>query len=121
MAAYAATVSLLNLLEHIQSYHACHPIFLDNQQAQLESLKVKVTFFENYLQNVHNIGGTKDVEHLERRIANASYEAEDIIESHIVDDILSRSTDKGKSIGFIKHFSQKLHKAIVEMDSVRKR
>ncbi|GFQ03811.1 disease resistance protein rpp13 [Phtheirospermum japonicum] len=86
MAAYAALVSLSHIFDQIQN-HPRPPISLDKEQ--LQSLTEKVMFLQDFLERYTNIngGGTEEAEALESRITDAAYAVEDIIESHIVDQI----------------------------------
>ncbi|KAL8056776.1 hypothetical protein ABFX02_04G140500 [Erythranthe guttata] len=104
MAAYASLVSLLNIMDQIQN-HPRLSICLHQEQAQ--SLCEKIDFLLHFIQSTHSHGGSKEVEVLESQIARAAYAAEDIIESHIVDQLAAGSTS------FLD-----LQKIIADMDSV---
>ncbi|GER43006.1 disease resistance protein [Striga asiatica] len=85
MAAYAALLSLTHTIDQIQN-HPRPPISLHTKH--LQSLTQNLTFLQDFLENYSiNGGAIKDFERLEGRIAEASYEAEDVIESHVVDQI----------------------------------
>ncbi|XP_042049834.1 putative late blight resistance protein homolog R1B-16 [Salvia splendens] len=90
MAAYAALVSLMHLIDDIQNHHS-PPISLHEQQIQ--SLTEHVIFLQEFLQTYKSpVSDTDEADPLEMRIAKAAYAAEDVIESHIVQKIqLSRS------------------------------
>ncbi|KAI3459667.1 hypothetical protein Pfo_016330 [Paulownia fortunei] len=107
MAAYAALVSLMHIIEQIQ-HHPRPPISLD--QKQIESLMEKVTLLQDFLEG-YSHGSSKEADGLESRIADAAYAAEDMIESHVVDKILSRSTSHWKNIS--------LQKVIEDMDFIK--
>ncbi|GFQ05990.1 putative late blight resistance protein homolog r1a-3 [Phtheirospermum japonicum] len=83
MAAYAALVSLENLMEQIQ-IHTRRSISLHKEQ--IESLSEKVSFLQEFIEKYSHIL-SKEAEILETQIASAAYAAEDVIESHIVDQI----------------------------------
>lgn len=89
MAAYAALVSLMQIIENLK----LHPISHDHKQvgSLIEKVNSLQEFLEGYNPNSHgHPGDTETADPLESRIANAVYEAEDIIESHIVDQITKR-------------------------------
>ncbi|XP_047961708.1 putative late blight resistance protein homolog R1B-16 [Salvia hispanica] len=90
MAAYAALVSLMNLIDSIQHHHS-PPISLFKYQTQ--SLIENVLFLQEFLQTYKSpVSDTDEADPLEMRIAKAAYAAENVIESHIVQKIqLSRS------------------------------
>ncbi|KAK6124736.1 hypothetical protein DH2020_041519 [Rehmannia glutinosa] len=104
MAAYAALVSLWHIIEQIQ-HHPRPPISLHNEQ--IESLTEKITFLQDFLEGYSINGGSEDPDALEGRIADAAYAAEDIIESHIVDQIQAGST------------STRLQNVIEDMDFIK--
>ncbi|XP_057803153.1 putative late blight resistance protein homolog R1A-10 [Salvia miltiorrhiza] len=94
MAAYAALVSLMHIIDDLERHHS-PPISLDKQQ--LESLTENVTFLQEFLV-AYNSPVSDEADPLEMRIADAAYAAEDAIESHIVAKIqLSRSTEADNS------------------------
>ncbi|GFQ03807.1 hypothetical protein PHJA_002524500 [Phtheirospermum japonicum] len=74
-------------------------------------------FLQDFLECYSNMngGGSKDVSDLESRIADAAYAAEDIIESHIVDQIQSH----GKNISLIDLY-QGLQKVQRDLDLIVK-
>ncbi|XP_042036602.1 putative late blight resistance protein homolog R1B-16 [Salvia splendens] len=90
MAAYAALVSLMNIIDAIEHHHS-PPISLHKHQIQ--SLTENVTFLQEFLKDYKSpVSDTDEADPLEMRIADAAYATEDVIESHIVDKIhLSRS------------------------------
>ncbi|XP_042009736.1 uncharacterized protein LOC121758396 isoform X2 [Salvia splendens] len=91
MAAYGALVSLVQIIVQIQS-HPQPPISLD--QKQIEYLTQLITFLQNFLEGYSsNAGYTEEEDFWERRIAEAAYDAEDVIESYIVDQILARCAE----------------------------
>ncbi|KAL8551056.1 hypothetical protein ACS0TY_000221 [Phlomoides rotata] len=87
MASYAAVLSLFHTLNNIK-IHPRPPISLDPQQ--LQSLTQNLTFFQDFLER-HSCTGEEDDDILESRIAAVAYAAEDVIETHIVDQIHHRS------------------------------
>ncbi|KAI3464090.1 hypothetical protein Pfo_020753 [Paulownia fortunei] len=112
MAAYAALVSLMNTMEQIQN-HRSHSKFLDEKQ--IESLREKVGFLQDFIEG-NDHGGSREAEVLERQIASAAYEAEDVIESHVVDQIHAESTGNSNSISLLD-----LQKVIEKMDAIKEK
>ncbi|XP_047954023.1 putative late blight resistance protein homolog R1A-10 [Salvia hispanica] len=113
MAAYAALVSVMNIIDSLQ-LHPHPPISFHPKQAV--SLAKKVTFLQEFLE-VYNprLDYSKEADPLESRIADAAYAAEDIIESHIVDQI---KTD-GRKISPDSLY-EALEKVIDNMDLIKK-
>ncbi|KAL6534634.1 hypothetical protein OROGR_013309 [Orobanche gracilis] len=115
MAAYAALVSLMHTLEQIK-HHPRPPISLDN--TQVESLDQWSVFLQSCLEgysHVVHMDDDDESDDLEMRIADVAYAAEDVIESHIVDQIngkliVSSSVDLYKG----------LEKVIQGMDIIQK-
>ncbi|XP_057800146.1 putative late blight resistance protein homolog R1C-3 [Salvia miltiorrhiza] len=90
MAAYAALVSLMHIIDDLERHHS-PPISLNKQQVQ--SLTENVTYLQEFLE-AYISPVSDDADPLEMRIADAAYAAEDAIESHIVAKIqLSRSRE----------------------------
>ncbi|KAL2482117.1 putative late blight resistance protein-like protein R1A-10 [Forsythia ovata] len=83
--AYAALRSLAQIL-HQTLDHDHQYLILDEKQ-QIESLIEKLSSLQDFLEN----SSKKITQFLDRKIRDASYIAEDIIESHITDRILSES------------------------------
>ncbi|KAL7153269.1 hypothetical protein ABFS83_04G155700 [Erythranthe nasuta] len=84
MAAYAALVSVLTIIDHIQN----HPrLSISFDKNQLESLGEKVGFLLDFIETDTHGVISEQAQVLERRIASAAYAAEDVIESHVVDRI----------------------------------
>ncbi|KAG8388625.1 hypothetical protein BUALT_Bualt02G0144900 [Buddleja alternifolia] len=112
MAAYAALVSLMHMIEQTQN-HPRPPIYLD--QKQVESLTVNITFLQDFLEG-YSHGNNKEAEILfQSQIAEAAYAAEDIIESQIVDQIHGTSTSSKDDLLY-----RGLHKVIQDMDFIKK-
>ncbi|XP_057800193.1 putative late blight resistance protein homolog R1A-10 [Salvia miltiorrhiza] len=94
MAAYAALVSLMHIIDDLERHHS-PPISLNKQQVQ--SLTENVMFLQEFLE-AYISPVSDDADPLEMRIADAAYAAEDAIESHIVAKIqLSRSRETIRS------------------------
>lgn len=99
MAAYAALVSLSHILQQI-----LHPSLLNQiiiPREQIESLQNKVCFLLDFLESLQreNIGD------LEKKIAEAAYAAEDIIESHVVTQIREKHPIHGVQNSTLAHQS----------------
>ncbi|XP_047961712.1 probable disease resistance protein RXW24L [Salvia hispanica] len=102
MAAYAALVSLMHLIDDIENHHS-PPISLDKHQIQ--SLTENVTFLQQFLQAYKSLVSDSDeADPLEMRIADAAYAAEDVIESHIVDKIQHNRPEATKPRCFFNWF-----------------
>ncbi|XP_047965496.1 probable disease resistance RPP8-like protein 4 [Salvia hispanica] len=113
MAAYGALVSLMHIIDTLKK-HPSPPISIDEKQVQ--SLTQNITFLQDFLDGyVSPFADSHEADPLERRIADAVYAAEDVIESHIVDQIHSGST-----IVADHDFYHNLHKVIEEMDLINK-
>ncbi|XP_047946966.1 uncharacterized protein LOC125193246 isoform X2 [Salvia hispanica] len=103
MAAYAALVSLMHLIDDIEN-HPSPPISLDKHQTR--SLTQNVHFLQEFLQAYKSpVSDSDEADPLEMRIADAAYAAEDVIESHIVRKIqLDRSAKAAKTGSFFHCF-----------------
>ncbi|GFQ02745.1 putative late blight resistance protein homolog r1a-6 [Phtheirospermum japonicum] len=109
MAAYGSLVSVMNIIETIQN-HPRPPISFDKEQ--LHSLTENITFLQQFLET-HSV----DDDGLEGRIADAAYAAEDVIESHIVDQIEANA--HGDTISSVD-FYDGLHKVIQDLDLIKR-
>ncbi|XP_057775843.1 putative late blight resistance protein homolog R1C-3 [Salvia miltiorrhiza] len=102
MAAYGALVSLMHIIDRLEK-HPSPPISIHKQQ--VESLTQNVTFLQDFLDAyISPVVDDHEADPLERRIADAVYAAEDVIESQIVLQIHNRSTIRGKMSSFINRF-----------------
>ncbi|XP_047959841.1 putative late blight resistance protein homolog R1C-3 [Salvia hispanica] len=123
MAAYGALVSLMNIIETLEK-HPSPPISIHKQQ--VESLTQIVTFFQEFLDAYISpvVADGHEADPLERRIADAVYAAEDVFESHIVDQIhrqskkIRRFRRHGKST-IKEEFYHNLQQVIAEMNLVQ--
>ncbi|KAI3473673.1 hypothetical protein Pfo_031234 [Paulownia fortunei] len=88
MATYAALVSLTRILSQILQPPPGHQILIIREQ--IESLREHVFLLLDFLEN-HSSRPSKEMEDLETQIADAAYAAEDIIESNVINQILSRT------------------------------
>ncbi|XP_047959872.1 putative late blight resistance protein homolog R1A-10 [Salvia hispanica] len=113
MAAYAALVSVMNIIDTLNR-HPHPPISLHPKQA--ESLTEKITFLEGFL-GIYSphLPYSKEADPLESSIADAAYAAEYIIESHIVDQIKMDGVRAGP-----KSLYEALEEVIKDMDLIEK-
>ncbi|KAH6816875.1 hypothetical protein C2S51_000478 [Perilla frutescens var. frutescens] len=138
MAAYAALVSVMHIIDELE-HHPCPPISLDKQQ--VESLTQNVTFLQEFLEGCNSpVSNSDEADPLEMRIADAVYAAEDAIESHIVDRVLQAGSEiQRNKMGVFNCFRgakepklnggkinsvdlyQGLQKVIEEMDLIKKK
>ncbi|XP_057775430.1 putative late blight resistance protein homolog R1A-4 [Salvia miltiorrhiza] len=90
MAAYAALASLLNTIEQMMTHPTLSTSF---HNIQIQSLQEKATLLLDFIE-IFNCGGvSEEAQHLESLIASAAHTAEDMIESHIVNQLLPLSAD----------------------------
>ncbi|KAG8378980.1 hypothetical protein BUALT_Bualt07G0040800 [Buddleja alternifolia] len=114
VSAYASVLSLVHVLDHIQ--HPSRHRFLPNMK-QIETLREKVHFLQEFLE-LHSATKIEGMEDLIKRITAVADEAEDIIDSHVVDQLHGGSqstTDIGLS-----SFCQDIEKVIGKIDSIKK-
>ncbi|KAL1532271.1 putative late blight resistance protein R1B-16 [Salvia divinorum] len=112
-AAFAALVSLESNLRLIYN----HPKYSFHfEEKQIQSLEGSVSFLIDFMKSYDNsLGARKQAaEALEMRIARAAQLAEDVIESHIVDQIRGGKTRSSR-------FLLDLQKAIEDMDYMRRK
>ncbi|KAH6763648.1 hypothetical protein C2S51_014897 [Perilla frutescens var. frutescens] len=112
-AAYAALLSLLHNLDLIQNHPRHNFSFEKEQIGSLFKCAIYLLSFMQRWDHCHccRIEGA---EALERRIARAAHAAEDVIESHVVDQIRGGSTLTGKIT--TSRFLLNLQKVIEDMD-----
>ncbi|KAL2492660.1 Disease resistance RPP8-like protein 3 [Abeliophyllum distichum] len=134
--AYAALLSLTHVLE--QTLNCDYQYLILGEKQQIASLLEKVSFLQVFLDNSSK-KSIKKVECLESQIRDAAYKAEDIIESHMTDQVHKESAshreDRIRHIltkpftwarratvrfGFTTFF-HKLEEVIKEIDSIKKR
>ncbi|XP_057780134.1 putative late blight resistance protein homolog R1A-4 [Salvia miltiorrhiza] len=89
MAAYAAVVSVMNNIEQMMSHPRLSIVF---DKKQIESIGEKADALLDLITNTNMDGGSKEAADLESQIASAAHAAEDVIESHIVDQIHAGSS-----------------------------
>ncbi|XP_047978208.1 putative late blight resistance protein homolog R1B-14 [Salvia hispanica] len=117
MAAYAALVSLMRIIDDIET-HPSPPISLDNQQ--VKSLTEMVTFLQEFLESYKSPYEYRDeADPLEILIKDATHAVEDVIESYIIDTIQLSAAATDEQINCI-HFYQDLQNVIEKMDLIKK-
>ncbi|KAG8378891.1 hypothetical protein BUALT_Bualt07G0031700 [Buddleja alternifolia] len=90
VAAYAYVTSLLHVLDQVQ-----HPVrrrLLPNTK-QIETLHEKVHFLQEFLE-LHSATKTEGIEDLVKQITEVANEAEDVINSQVVDQLRQEYEDK---------------------------
>ncbi|XP_057771136.1 putative late blight resistance protein homolog R1B-17 isoform X2 [Salvia miltiorrhiza] len=103
----------MHIIDNLQ-LHPRPPISLHTKQ--VESLTQKVTFLQEFLEGYNpHLGYSTEADSLESRIADAAYAAEDVIESHIVDQI-TNGAEKISSDGLY----EALEKVIQDMALIEK-
>lgn len=102
MAAYAALVSLTHILHQILHPPPLNQIVIPTEQ--IESLQQKVFFLLDFLENYSSLEREK-IEDLEKKMAEAAYAAEDIIESHVVSQIREKHPIRGVQSSTLVHQS----------------
>ncbi|XP_057780809.1 putative late blight resistance protein homolog R1B-16 [Salvia miltiorrhiza] len=113
MAAYAALVSVMNIIEQMMS-HPRLSTALDKKQ--IESLGAKADGLLELITNTNIDGGNKEASDLESQIASAAHAAEDVIESHIVDQIPAGSCQASHGCSLLD-----LQQIIEEMDGIMRK
>ncbi|XP_057775433.1 putative late blight resistance protein homolog R1B-14 [Salvia miltiorrhiza] len=89
MAAYAALASLLNTIQQMMTHPTLSTSF---HNIQIQSLQEKATLLLHFIETYHYGGGvSQEAQHLESQITSAAHTAEDMIESHIVNQLLPLS------------------------------
>ncbi|XP_057775446.1 putative late blight resistance protein homolog R1B-8 [Salvia miltiorrhiza] len=89
MAAYAALVSLLNTIQQMMTHPTLSTSF---HNIQIQSLQEKAALLLDFIETYNYVGGvSQEVQDLESLIASAAHTAEDMIESHIVNQLLPLS------------------------------
>ncbi|XP_073121158.1 putative late blight resistance protein homolog R1A-3 [Henckelia pumila] len=111
-AAYSALMSLMHTSEMIM-----HPSqqWLRIHRNMIGSLLQKVRLLQEFLED-YSHRAHQEMAGLERQIADMAYAAEDVIESHVLDQVLARST--GSEAKSSTSFSQYIHKVIEEMEDL---
>ncbi|KAL0464114.1 UNVERIFIED_CONTAM: hypothetical protein Slati_0299000 [Sesamum latifolium] len=115
--AYAALVSLSQTLQQIMQHHRYRCIRLVEEQ-QLEPFQEKLSFLQAFLEDYSQIGG-ETVEGLEGRMRDVAYRAEDIVESHVSDQISSQDDRYGVKKD-LKQLISTIQKAAYSLNSCKR-
>ncbi|XP_057775408.1 putative late blight resistance protein homolog R1B-17 [Salvia miltiorrhiza] len=99
MAAYAALASLLNNIQQMMSDPRLSTSFHNNQ---IRSLEEKASLLLDFIETYNYVGGVRqEAQDIESLIASAAHTAEDMIESHIVNQLLPLSAhDREAALSF---------------------
>ncbi|XP_042006649.1 uncharacterized protein LOC121755414 isoform X2 [Salvia splendens] len=121
MAAYAALVSLMHIIDDIET-HPSPPISLDKQQVQ--SLIEKLVLLQEFLESYNSpFAYSDEADPLEMRIVDVAHAAEDVIESYIIDTVqlsAKATNDNGDEQVSCIHLYQDVQNVIEEMDLLKK-
>ncbi|XP_057775856.1 putative late blight resistance protein homolog R1B-14 isoform X2 [Salvia miltiorrhiza] len=91
MAAYAALASLLNTIQQMMTHPTLSTSFHNNQ---IRSLQEKAALLLDFIETYNYGGGvSQEAQDLESLITSAAHTAQDMIESHIVNQLLPLSAD----------------------------
>ncbi|KAL0341448.1 UNVERIFIED_CONTAM: putative disease resistance protein RGA1 [Sesamum calycinum] len=118
VAAYASLLSLMHVLDNVQHPARRRRLHLDRDQ--IERLQKKVKFLKDFLEVHSQRKSNQEIEDLVRQIAVVSYEAEHIIDLHVVDQLREGSQDEGHRMAAISSFCLDIDKIIEEIDSITK-
>ncbi|KAL0440953.1 UNVERIFIED_CONTAM: putative late blight resistance proteinR1B-8 [Sesamum radiatum] len=116
VAAYASLVSLSDVLDNVQHPARRHRLHLDEEQIQ--SLQQKVLFLEHFLELHDSQRINPEMEDLARQLVVVVDEADDIIDFHVVNQLLERSQDKTRHMAVLSSFRQDIDKIIKKIDSI---
>ncbi|XP_011072173.1 putative late blight resistance protein homolog R1A-10 [Sesamum indicum] len=117
VSAYAALLSLTHVLDNVQHPTRRHRLLVDINRIQI--LQEKVNFLRDFLE-VHSQGKSQQVEDLARQIVVVADEAEDIIDSHVVDQLRDGSRDQSHATITTSSFCQDIDKVIEKIDLIKK-
>ncbi|KAL2226262.1 late blight resistance protein R1-A-like [Sesamum indicum] len=115
VAAYASLVSLTDVLDSVQLPRRRHRLHLDKEQIQ--SLQQKVLFLQHFLE-LHSQRISPEMEDLARQLAVVADEADDIIDYHVVNQLLEKSRDNTHHMAALSSFRQDIDKIIKNIDSI---
>ncbi|KAL0290177.1 UNVERIFIED_CONTAM: putative late blight resistance proteinR1B-17 [Sesamum radiatum] len=117
VAAYASLRSLLQVLDNVQLPFRCRQLRFDTDLVQRlqEKLQFLVDFFENHSQRM-----SQEMEDLAGQIVAVADEAEDVIDTHVVDQIREGSENESYHLAVFSSFCQDIDKVIEKIDSITK-
>ncbi|KAL2243704.1 UNVERIFIED_CONTAM: Disease resistance protein RPP8 [Sesamum indicum] len=117
VAAYASLRSLMQVLDNVQ-----HParrgqlrVDADRVQSLQEKLQFLVDFLEHRSQRM-----TQEMEGLAGQIVAAADEAEDFIDTHVVDQLREASEDESYQLAVFSSFCQDIDKVTEKIDAITK-
>ncbi|KAK4427721.1 putative late blight resistance proteinR1B-16 [Sesamum alatum] len=89
--------SLEQIIEQFLQPDHGQPLWIldPDKKPQIESLLQKVCFFKDLLENPYSVVTSARLRNLESRIRDIAYNAEDVLESHLVDQLLSSTQGEG--------------------------
>ncbi|XP_057776504.1 putative late blight resistance protein homolog R1A-10 [Salvia miltiorrhiza] len=91
MAAYAALASLLNTIQQMMTHPTLSTSF--HNINQIQSLQEKADLLLDFIETFNYGGVSEEAQDLESLITSAAHTAQDMIESHIVNQLLPLSAD----------------------------
>ncbi|KAL0417085.1 UNVERIFIED_CONTAM: putative late blight resistance proteinR1A-10 [Sesamum latifolium] len=115
VAAYASLVSLSDVLHNVQHPARRHRLHLGKEQIQ--SLQQKVQFLQDFLE-LHSQRISPEMEDLARQLTVVADEADDIVDFHMVNQLLERSQDETRRMAALSSFHQDIDKIIKKIDSI---
>ncbi|XP_057775800.1 putative late blight resistance protein homolog R1A-4 [Salvia miltiorrhiza] len=107
MAAYAALISLLNNIQQMMNHPNLSTSFHNNQ---IQSLEEKAALLLDFIETYnYGGGGSEEAQDLESLMASAAHTAEDMIESHIVNQVLLplSADDREAALSFSLYLQKK--------------
>lgn len=120
MAAYYALISLTHILNHILHPPPLNKIMIDTRQ--IEFLRLKVDSLIDFLETYSRRRRGPEIADLETRIAGAAYEAEDIIESNVLEQIRANGEEETISTLLCEGIQNVLEKVIsIEKEAMKLR
>ncbi|KAH6831932.1 hypothetical protein C2S53_012807 [Perilla frutescens var. hirtella] len=111
-AAYAALVSLSHITHQILHPPPAHHFLIPAEQ--IESLQEQVSSLIDFLEK-QSSRSSQEIEDLEKRIVGAAHEAEDIIESYVVNQIQGRykvHPERKSSAPFLRYIQKEIREVL---------
>ncbi|KAL0417127.1 UNVERIFIED_CONTAM: Disease resistance protein RGA2 [Sesamum latifolium] len=118
VSAYAALLSLADVLNNVQHPARRHRLHLDVDRIQ--SLQEKVEFLQDFLE-VHSQRKSHELEDLAGQITVVANDVEDIIDLHVVDQLREGSQHESHHLQTtLSSFCEGIDKVITKIDSINK-
>ncbi|KAK4394733.1 ToMV susceptible protein tm-2 [Sesamum angolense] len=117
VAAYASLLSLMQVLDNVQHPFRRRQLRFDTDRVQ--SLQEKLQFLVGFLEH-HSQRLSQEMEDLARQIVVAANEAEDFIDTHVVDQLREGSEDESYHLAVFSSFCQDIDKVIEKIGSITK-